>query len=84
MAVQADSDKSDTRWCSCVTPEASVLGYSTLTCAALRCLGGGEPKGSLARLFGRHGCGLLGGGPQHPGVGQDALDGQSVHRVVLQ
>lgn len=47
-------------------------------------LGGGEPKGSLAGLFVGHGCGLLGGGLDHPGVGQDSLDGQSVHRVVLQ
>lgn len=47
-------------------------------------LGGVEPKGSLAGLCVVHGCGFLGGALNHPGVGQDSLDGQSVHRVVLQ
>lgn len=47
-------------------------------------LGGEKPKDSLAGQFIGHGGGLLGGGRHQPGVGQHSLDGQSVHRVVLQ
>lgn len=46
--------------------------------------GGGKPKGLLAGQFIGHGCRLLGGAPNQPGVGQHSLDGQSVQGVVLQ
>lgn len=47
-------------------------------------LGGGEQSGSLGGLLLVQGCGFLGGALNQPGVGQDSLDGQSVHGVVLQ
>lgn len=46
--------------------------------------GGEEQEGSLAGPFAVQDCGLLAGGLNHPGVRQDSLNGQSVHRVVLQ
>lgn len=46
--------------------------------------GGGVLKDSFAGLFGGHGCGLFGGTLDHPRMGKNSLDGQSVHGVVLQ
>lgn len=47
-------------------------------------LGEEDPKSSLAGLLVGPGNGLFDGGFDHPGVGQDSLGWQSVHRVVLQ
>lgn len=46
--------------------------------------GGEALKDSVAGLFGSHRCGLFGGTLNHPGVGKNSLNGQSVHGVVLQ
>lgn len=45
---------------------------------------GGALKDSFAGLLGGHGCGLFRGTLDHPWVGKNSLNGQSVHGVVLQ
>lgn len=82
IASQADSDEPAAPRCSGATP---LCSRCVLHCCALTCRRWAEGQsGSLADFFVGEGCGFLGGVLDHPGVGQDSLNGQSVIWVVLQ